>query len=176
MFGCFSGGINHWGTICGSLVAPVTLIGAVVGDAKLRGQMVDELMAWYIQFPFPEYQPAGLKLPRVVVGSTLCHISVSTWANAKGVGVSASSKEKKQRCAGLSADVVKKTIHMLNTFSETGTFKSVHKPDASVATCMECHTDNAPYTQGKENCLSCHGNPVIVPDDCDHRDLVKKHT
>jgi hypothetical protein len=156
------------------LVAPVTLIGAVVADSKIRSEMVNELMAWYIQFPFPEYQPAGVNLLRVAVGSTLCHISVSTWANAEGVGVSAKSKEKKQRCGGLTADVVRKTVHVLNTFSDTGTFKTSYKPDAVVGSCMECHEDNPPYTQGKENCLSCHGNPTIVPDDCDHRDLLKK--
>lgn len=138
--------------------------------------MVNELMAWYIQFPFPEYQPAGLNLARIAVGSTLCHISVSTWCNAKGVGVSAGSKEKKQRCAGLSADVTRKTVQMLNAYADTGTFKPEHKPNENVATCMGCHTDNGPFTQGKENCLSCHGNPVIVPDDCDHRDLLKKKT
>jgi hypothetical protein len=176
MFIGFGGGINHWGTICGSLIAPVALIDTVVGDGKIRSEMIDELLAWYIQFPFPEYQPAGLNLPRIVVGSTFCHISVSTWANAEGVGVSANSKEKKQRCAGLSADVAKKTVQMLNAYTETGTFKAVHKPNPVAAACMECHTDNAPYTQGKENCLSCHGNPTTCPDDRNHCDWVKKKT
>jgi hypothetical protein len=79
MFIGFSGGIQHRGTICGALVAPVALISSVVADKKIRGQMLDELMAWYIHHPFPEYQPHGLNLHKVAVGSTLCHISVSKW-------------------------------------------------------------------------------------------------
>jgi hypothetical protein len=166
MFLGFSGGIEHWGTICGALVAPIALIGGVVSDKKIRSEMINELMAWYIQFPFPEYQPAGLNLVKVPVGSTLCHISVSTWCNAEGVSVSASSKEKKERCAGLTSDVVKKTVQMLNSFAETGTFAAVHKPDPIVATCMGCHTDAAPFTQTKENCMSCHGSKLIDIEKC----------
>jgi hypothetical protein len=166
MFVGFGGGINSWGTICGSLVAPVALISGVVADKDIRGQMLEELMAWYIQFPFPEYQPSQLNLPRCAVGSTLCHISVSTWCNSEGACVAASSKEKKERCAGLSADVAKKTVQMLNSYMDTGTFAAVHKPDPVVATCMSCHSDNPPFTQTKENCMNCHGSNLINIEEC----------
>jgi len=107
-------------------VSPVALIGATVADKKIRSAMVNELMAWYTQFPFPEYQPAGLNLPKVAVGSTLCHVSVTTWANV--AKVSAFSKTKKQRCAGLAGDVAKKTVQMLNAWKDTGAFAATHKP------------------------------------------------
>jgi ribosomal protein L40E len=159
MFVSFSGGVEHWGTICGALVPSVALIGATVADKKIRSAMVNELMAWYTQFPFPEYQPAGLNLPKVAVGSSFCHISVTTWCNV--AKVSASSKIKKQRCGGLSGDVAKKTVQMLNAWKDTGTFAAAHKQNPIVATCMDCHAENEPYTQGKENCMQCHGDKLI---------------
>lgn len=172
MFVGFGGGINGWGTICGTLVAPVTLISGVVEDKKTRSAMIEELMSWYIQFPFPEYQPAGLDLPKIAVGSTLCHISVSRWCNADEACVKASSKKKKERCAGVSADVTKKTIQMLNSYAENGTFKGEHVPDSVVESCMECHKDNPPYTSAKENCMNCHGEEMINIEECQpHEDM-----
>ncbi|MFO7912490.1 MAG: C-GCAxxG-C-C family protein [Desulfotignum sp.] len=171
MFIGFSGGIQHWGTICGALVAPVALISSVVADKKIRGQMLDELMAWYIQHPFPEYQPHGLNLHKVAVGSTLCHISVSKWINSADPPVTAKSKEKKLRCAGVSGDTAKKAVEILNAWADTGTFTAMHKPHPSVDTCMGCHKDcEEPFTQGKENCLSCHGSSLIDIEKC------KKHS
>lgn len=167
MFLGFSGGIQHWGTVCGALVAPVALISGVVEDKKMKGAMIDELMAWYIHHPFPEYQPAGLNLPKVAVGSTLCHISVSKWVNAVNPPVTADSKEKKARCAGVSGDTVKKAIEMLNAYADAGSFTATHKPDPVVATCMGCHKDaSPPFTQTKENCMSCHGSKLIDIEKC----------
>lgn len=171
MYKSYRGGIEKWGTICGSLIAPITLIGGIVEDDKIRGEMVNELMAWYTQFPFPEYQPAKLNLVRVAVGSPLCHVSVTTWANKQGVG--AGSPEKKQRCAGLSADVVKKTIQMLDAYAATGTFAAVYKPAPIVATCMGCHEEEPPYTEGKDNCLRCHGSTLKnMEEDPHHKDYL----
>ena len=168
MFLGFSGGVGHWGTICGSLIPPVALISAVVKDKKQRSEMINEIMAWYTQFPFPEYQPKDLGLPQVVVGSTLCHVSVTKWCNE--AGCSASSGNKKERCGGLSADVSKKTIQMLNEWKEKGKFVAMHKPDPVVGECMSCHKENQPYTQAKENCMNCHGSSLIDIEECDPHD------
>lgn len=158
MYTSYKGGIEKWGTICGSMIAPINLIGGVVADDKIRAAMVNELLAWYTQYPFPEYQPVGSNLVKIAVGSPLCHVSCTTWCNKQGV--TAGSKEKKQRCAGLSADVVKKTIEMLDAYAATGTFAVVHKPDPIVATCMGCHEEEPPCTEGKDNCLRCHGSTL----------------
>jgi hypothetical protein len=172
-FTAFGGGGNSWGMTCGALIGPMACIGALCTDKKIRGQMLDELLSWYIQYPFPEYQPAGLNLPKVVVGSPLCHVSVSRWCNAAGVDVNASSKEKKERCAGLTGDVCKKTIEILNAYAETGAFTAVHKPDPVVASCMGCHKESPPYTQGKDNCMNCHGSTLINIEDCkSHEGLI----
>jgi hypothetical protein len=173
MFIGFSGGIAGWGTICGALAPAVALISGVVGEKKEAEKLINELMAWYIHHPFPEYQPAGLNLPKVAVGSTLCHVSVSKWVNAMDPPVTAGSKEKKARCAGVSGDTAKKTIEILNAWKD-GTFAAVHKPDPIVASCMGCHKESTPpFTQGKENCMSCHGSGLITIDDCEsHRGLI----
>jgi hypothetical protein len=168
----FSGGVVSWGTLCGALVAPIALISGVVPDKKFRDMLTNELMAWYIQHPFPDYQPANLNLAKVPVGSTLCHQSVTNWCKVQGVD--AQSKEKKERCAGVTADTVRQTVLMLNTYADTGTFTSVHKPDPIVATCMGCHKEaTQPFTQGKENCMTCHGSKLIEIDKCgSHKDLI----
>lgn len=153
---------------------PVTLISGVVADKKIRGQMIDELMAWYTQHPFPEYQPHGLKLHKLAVGSTLCHVSATKWINAANPPVTAKSKEKKARCSGVAADTVKKAVEMLNAWAETGTFAVLHEPDVTVENCMGCHADcEPPFTQGKENCLSCHGSKLIDIEKCEsHKECI----
>ncbi len=166
MFMPYHGGIAGWGTICGSLAPAVSLIGGVIGDRKESDPLVNELMAWYCDHPFPEYQPAGLNLHKLAVGSTLCHISVSKWVNGVEPAVTAGSKEKKERCAGVAADCARKAIELLNAWTD-GTFAAVHKPDPIVASCMGCHKDSTPpFTQGKENCMSCHGSKLINIEDC----------
>ena len=171
MFKSFRTGIEKWGATCGTVIPPIAFIGCIVADEKVRVAMVNELMAWYTQYPFPQYQPAGLNLERVVVGSPLCHISVTTWANVQGVDVG--SKEKKERCAGVSADVVGKTIEMLDVYVSTGQFVGTCKPDPVVDTCMGCHEESAPYTLGKDNCLRCHGSILTdIENDENHKGLI----
>lgn len=168
MFTGFGGGVGGWGTTCGALLPATALIGIVVEDKKLQGAMINELMAWYTQSPFPEYQPANLDLPQVKVGSTLCHISVTKWCNT--AGCSSDSCNKKERCAGVCADVVSKTVKMLNEWTDCQTFTAAHKPDPIVDECMSCHKDNEPYTHTKENCMQCHGESLINVEECDPHD------
>jgi hypothetical protein len=173
MFIPYHGGIAGWGTICGALVPAISLIGGVIGDRTESDKLINELMAWYIHHPFPEYQPHGLSLPKVAVGSTLCHVSVSKWVNAMEPAVTAGSKEKKERCAGLSGDTARKAIELLNDWTD-GKFAAVHKPDPIVGKCMGCHKENLPpFTQGKENCMSCHGSGLIDIEECEqHKRLL----
>lgn len=165
----YHGGIAGWGTICGSLVPAISLIGGVIGDKKESDKLINELMNWYCNHPFPEYQPAGLDLHKVAVGSTLCHISVTKWVNAAEPPVTAGSKEKKARCAGVAGDCAKKAIELLNDWTDDK-FEVAQKSQDNVDECMKCHKDAMPpYTQGKENCMSCHGDNCVKVDDC------KKH-
>lgn len=75
-------------------------------------ELVKELLAWYKEFPFPEYQPAGLDLPTSVADSENCENSVMTWVEESGYEYG--SDERKERCAGVTADVAKHTAELLN--------------------------------------------------------------
>ena len=67
-----------------------------------------------------------------------------------------SRPERKERCAGLTADVCKFTVQMLNKYLE-GTFKPGEYTSPAVAgECMVCHGEMEPFAHGKENCLDCH--------------------
>ncbi|GAB6060823.1 hypothetical protein JCM31598_39400 [Desulfonatronum parangueonense] len=128
-------------------------------------QLCDELMAWYQKFPFPEYQPAGMNLPKIAIDSSLCHVSVTKWM--KEAGVARGSEERKHRCGGLTSDTVIKAVQMLNDLADKGTFAATTSPSPVVASCMSCHSAEVqPFTHGKENCMSCHGSKLINIEDC----------
>ena len=145
------GGVAGWGSICGALT-PAAVFISYVTDEETQMQLVNELMAWYQQAPFPMYQPDGEVL-QTVADSTLCHVSVTKWHHASGHDKQ--SDEKKWRCGGLSADVAKFTVQMLNDYAD-GTFESQYSPAAIVGECQACHS---PLTQGKDNCVMCHTDP-----------------
>ncbi len=58
------------------------------------------------------YQPEGLNLTHTVAGTTLCDDSVGNYMEAQGVAYG--DHERKARCAGVTADVLRKTIELLN--------------------------------------------------------------
>jgi hypothetical protein len=156
-FVSFKGGVDGWGSLCGALVPAIAVIN-MVAEGETKVAMVNELMAWYKEFPFPEYQPKGENLPGVAVNSSLCHVSVTKWMDETGFGPR-SAPERGERCAGLTADVTKYTAQMLNNYMDN-TFTSELKPSAAVGECMACHNEAVkPYAHGKEDCTSCHGEP-----------------
>lgn len=155
IFTSFKGGVESWGSICGALVPAIAVIGLVAKGAA-KTAMVNELMAWYAEFPFPEYQPKGLNLPGVPVNSSLCHVSVTKWMDATGFGPR-SAPERGERCAGVTADVCKKTVEMLNKWASEGAFAATLGPSPVVGECMACHSETyKPYAHGKESCTECH--------------------
>lgn len=114
--------------------------------------LTNELLSWYQQCEFPIYQPV-VQNPTTVANSVLCHVSVTKFMSE--ANVVRASDERKARCGGLTADVSKFTVQMLNDFAD-GKFTSQYKPAASVAACMACHSTDS---HGKEDCLPCHGDP-----------------
>ncbi len=166
MFWTFSSGVRTgWASICGALVPPLTLFAMIPADNATKGKLCDELMAWYMKFPFPEYQPAGLNLPQVPIDSSLCHISVTKWM--KEAGVSRGSDERKERCGGLTADTAVKVVNMLNKLHDEGAFEVTTKPHENVESCMSCHNNMQPFTHGKENCMECHGMRPVHMEECE---------
>lgn len=111
MFTNHAGGYNT-ASLCGSLGVAAYCFGSVL-ETKVAKKKIAELFNWYKSFPFPEYQPEFKgQLVTTVADSYLCEDSVGTYMKAAKVDYK--DKKRKARCAGTSADVVKKMITMLN--------------------------------------------------------------
>lgn len=98
-------------TLCGALGVASVFIGMVT-DVDNSKAINTELYNWYKQFDFPHYQPENLGLTTTVAESTLCEHSVGKFMEAEGVDYG--DPKRKARCAGVTADVVRKTIELLN--------------------------------------------------------------
>ncbi len=105
-----SGGYRD-ASLCGSLGAAAAFIGTVA-EADVAKQTISQLISWYEQAEMPMYQPEELQLPTTVAGSELCYTSVSKFMEESGYAHG--DPERKQRCAGVTADVVRKTLELLN--------------------------------------------------------------
>ncbi len=58
------------------------------------------------------YQPENLGLKQTVANSTLCEDSVGKFMEETGIKYG--DPERKSRCAGVTADVVRKMVELLN--------------------------------------------------------------
>ncbi len=108
----FAAGAGGYGaaTLCGSLAGAVNAIGLVCGpeDAKT---IIQELFAWYRKAELPIYQPK-LESETTVANSVNCLESVGHYMEATGTAMG--DDARKERCAGLTGDVSKKAVELLN--------------------------------------------------------------
>ena len=100
------------GSFCGSLGGAVAAIGLVCEAADAK-KITGELTSWYRTAEFPHYQPV-LKSITTVADSVNCMDSVGVYMEKTGVKMG--SDERKARCAGVTADVAKKAVELLNAF------------------------------------------------------------
>jgi len=98
-------------TLCGAIGTAAAFIGTVC-DKDTAKELVAELSKWYKKAEFPIYQPDNLGLPTTVADSVLCGDSVGNFM--KTTGYEYGSPERKTRCAGVSGDVAKKVVELLN--------------------------------------------------------------
>lgn len=84
----------------------------MVTDVDTSKKLVSDLYKWYKGFEFPQYQPENLNLAHTVAESYLCEDSVGKFMEVQGVAYG--DHERKARCAGVTADVLRKTIELLN--------------------------------------------------------------
>lgn len=153
MLEVFKGGISDWGTICGCLGGAASAY-ALFWGRKERDAMVDELFHWYSTTSLPLYKPAEAKInldktKPTIAESQLCHISVSRWCAANGIGEK--SKERSERCARLTADTAGKACEIFNAKIEKGKdWKGTYVAPESVKKCAdECHKKSpAPVLTG----------------------------
>jgi hypothetical protein len=150
------GGGGDWATLCGALNGAMLAVSLLTKTPK---PVVDELFSWYETEQLPNYRPAGAKMAIVtsVSKSPLCHISVSRWC--KVARVKAFSDAREERCAQLTASVVKKAVELLNAQSD-GSFKAAYPLPKYVQECRSCHDKKSMLenTRGKMQCAPCHAD------------------
>lgn len=154
-------GINGWGSVCGALNGAAAVIGLFAKTEKEQVAMVDALFSWYEKAQLPVYKPEApvmdIKMPSSVSGSILCHTSCLNWHKASKIKVY--TKQRKERCKRLTADVAAKLVDILNKYS-LGTLKAESCLDKKVASCRSCHDKGGDCedARGKMNCMRCHGD------------------
>jgi hypothetical protein len=160
MMGYGGAGVAGWGTLCGALNGVAAAI-SLVSDPKVRSPLISEVFGWYGNTALPVYKPASPKfedIPVSTADSQLCHVSVSTWCTKSGF--SATSPERAERCAWLTASVVKYTAEVLNAQAD-GSFAASFVVPESVTGCLSCHGKNGMgnvHNTNQSTCINCHSD------------------
>ncbi len=167
MFANLQAGYAGQGTLCGALGVAAQLFNLVAFDEqKTYAKMTEDIFQWYSRTSFPTrrfdkicYFPDQLQRP---AKSPLCHVSVSQWTLA--VGAEVTSKQKKDRCAKVTGEVIYRTVSMLNDYAD-GRYRPASYPfKEENAECLSCHgaddmwhgRDGMNNQQGKMTCKLCH--------------------
>ncbi len=159
------GGGANWGTLCGALTGACAAINMVAADADVN-KIVSELLGWYSTIPFPSAEATKMSMasaftqtakayPKIdliqtVSESPLCHSSNAKWIASSGIPLA--DERRKERCARLTADVVAKTVSMLNDYKD-GKFVATFKVSEETESCLSCHEQDQ---EGKMSCTECH--------------------
>jgi len=167
MFAHAAAGYGGQGTLCGALGVCSSLINLVEYDKdKTYVMMVDNLLDWYARSSFPtdrfdDISPMPKQIQTQAM-SPLCHTSVSKWTLAAGKQVT--SKEKKERCAKVTGEVVYTTVHYFNLHTEGKWQPTKWTPKNEFSHCIDCHgpddmwhtKDGMNHQQGHMDCNICH--------------------
>lgn len=163
MFKYGHGGVGGYGSVCGSLNGAAALIGLIVADKAVQDKMITDIFQWYEKEAFPVFTPANPNYdftpPKSVPNSILCHAANTTWSNDTGYKIS--SKERKEKCRRLTADVAQKVATALNAIHENNYIANVHSDEAA-SSCLVCHGTEGKLknTSTKMSCTSCHTESV----------------
>jgi hypothetical protein len=154
MFKYGAGGVNGWGTLCGSLNGSVAAIQLLSPNPN---PVIDHLMAWYETEPLPNFYPKGAKFPEVrsAAGTPLCHESIAHWC--KKAGKKSYSPERIERCGTLTASVARKTVLLLND-QAAGKPLVVLAQSKQTQSCSSCHEKGGMVenVRAKMDCGGCH--------------------
>jgi hypothetical protein len=157
------GGVGGSGSICGALNGAAALMGLLIDDKKTRDTLTNELFRWHEGNALPVFSPhdPGMEFtpPPSTSNSVLCHASTTRWGKTSGYKID--SKERKERCRRLTADVAARTVEILNAGFENG-HKTKYHSEETVDGCMTCHGSKGKLgnTSGKMNCNSCHNKSL----------------
>jgi len=154
MFKYGAGGVNGWGTLCGSLNGSLSAIQLLSPDPN---PIIDNLMAWYEVEPLPNFYAKGAKFPEVrsAAGTPLCHESIAHWCKASGK--KSYSPERIERCGTLTASVARKTVQLLND-QAAGKHLTVLAQSKQTQSCSVCHEHGGAVEnmRSKMDCGGCH--------------------
>lgn len=169
MFANVQAGYAGQGTLCGALGVAAQFFNLVAFDDKRTyADMTGDIFQWYSRAMFPTtrfdaicYFPNQVQRP---AKSPLCHISVSQWTLAAGAEVT--SKQKKDRCAKVTGEVIYRTVTMLNDYVDGRYAATPYRFEEENAACLSCHgaddmwheKDGLNNQQGKMTCSLCHAN------------------
>ncbi|MEW6142658.1 MAG: C-GCAxxG-C-C family protein [Chloroflexota bacterium] len=153
-------GVIGWGTLCGSLNGAAAAI-YLIHEAKTGNPIINELFGWYGAESLPDYKPKSPKFANMVTSvaeSQLCHQSVTRWCEKSGFKTT--SPERAERCAWITASVVKYAVELLNKQTDQGSITIAHAVPASVTGCLSCHgkggvKENV-HISSQITCASCH--------------------
>jgi len=167
MFVHAGSGYSGHGTLCGALGVSACLINLVLYDEDHTYKtVVDRMMWWYAQMEFPTERfddvsefPGQVKVQAM---TPLCHSSVTSWTMAAGTEVT--SREKYERCAKVTGEVVYTVSHYLNEYFAGRWKPAKWEPSETIAHCVECHgpesypdySEGMNHQQGHMECLLCH--------------------
>lgn len=98
------------GSLCGALGGAVLAIGLACTPEDAQ-KLTGELFKWYTSTDLPIYQPDA-KLVLTTSKTVNCLDSVTEFMNESGFAMG--DPERKARCAGLTGDVARKTVELLN--------------------------------------------------------------
>jgi len=152
-----AGGIASWGTVCGALNCAAAAYGLFYGK-KQQQPLIDSLFSWYEKEELPQFVPeepvVTMDLKRTVTKSVLCHASLSCWSYETGHKVS--SKECRERCSRVAADVTHRAVEILNAVIR-GEPPQVTLSQAQQG-CAQCHSSGkeADCSRTKMDCNFCH--------------------
>lgn len=158
-----SGGIGDYGAVCGALNGAGAVIGLLVRNGAHRKFLISDLFSWYENSVLPVYKPKhpvlNMKVTPSVSNSILCHVSAARWARVSGFRLK--SKEQSERCRCLTADVVRKTVAMLNDFFDDQ-YVTSDKINSDAARCKNCHNKGGKLenSRGQMSCTSCHSTSL----------------
>ena len=152
-------GVSGWGTLCGALNGMAAAVYLFL-EQKNANPIINEVYGWYGTTALPDYTPAKPKIATIaksVADSQLCHQSVTKWCDASGFKTT--STERADRCAWLTASVVRYTVNLANQQADA-TFKPTFAVPASVTGCLSCHgkggaLENVHITN-QTDCKECH--------------------
>ena len=160
-FAVLYGGINEWGTVCGTLaganIASCLIIGPwMAGPKSELGHVIgSNVMEWYSTTNLPIYVPKNPKankgkIIQTTSDSPLCHVSVGKWMKKSGYAFD--SAERKDRCARLAASVAYKLAGDLNAWKDGKYHEEI-----------KWFAPDSVHISSQQNCSDCHGSNIPSP-------------